>query len=77
MRKLISKDCRLILTEITRVVVFAKIVNTIQRASIVINVSQNTIDHMGNIGMKRMFVDVSYDHFVALNFFLQFFFCSL
>lgn len=45
-----------------KVVVYAKIVNTIQKASIVINANRNTIDHTENIGTKPMCADVSNLH---------------
>lgn len=52
-------DCRLISMETMMVAVFAKIVNTIHKETIVINVSQSFIVHTVNTGMKLMFVDVS------------------
>lgn len=58
MLKLIIKGYQSIFMEIMKVEVFVKIVNTILKESIVINVNQNTIDHMEDIGMKPMFVDV-------------------
>lgn len=44
--------------ETMKVEVFVKIVNTILKESIAISVNKNIIDHMENIGMKLMFVDV-------------------
>lgn len=58
MLKLIIKDYRSIFMETMKVEVFVRIVNTILKESIAISVNKNIIDHMENIGMKLMFVDV-------------------
>lgn len=42
-----------------KVAVFAKIANTIPKASIVTNANRNTIVHTENTGMKPMSADVS------------------
>lgn len=59
MKKLIDNGYPLIFMVITRVVVYVKNVSTTQRESIVINVNQNTIDHMEEIGTIPMCVQVS------------------
>lgn len=41
-------------------VAFAKIANTIPKASTVISANRNSIDHMESIGMKRTCVEVSH-----------------
>lgn len=58
-KKLIDNDYPLIFMEITRAVVYVKIVSTTQRGSIAINVNLNTIDHTERIGMISMYVQVS------------------
>lgn len=68
MRKSICKDFRWISTVTEKVAVFAKIVSTTQRESIVTNVNRNIIDHMENTGMKPMCANVC--NFLNLNLFL-------
>lgn len=59
-KRSIDKDYLWIFMVTTKVVVFVKNVNTIPKASTVINVNRNTIDHMEKPGMKLMCADVSF-----------------